>query len=83
MSALDDIRAVCRSVSERPRPARIEVGSLAELVLAAVARPAEVRHGELGPLFGVPVVPSTELLPWQWRVLDADGAVLVEGEVGR
>jgi len=89
-----DLDAVIREMTgvvhtaRRPRAARIELGDHAERMLRSAARiepddaPRWAADNVVIRMYGVPVVVDDRLNPGRWRILDHDGHVISEGDVG-
>lgn len=78
---LDQLREFTDALPRGPVPARLEVGKGVLTVLCAAIPAEEPRWTGPPPsaLFGIPVVPSDDVPPGEWRLLDTDGAVIDSG----
>ena len=68
-------------VRDSASPAALHVSEYAHWLLSDAAGWKAVHRGELLPaLFGVPIVPTSDM-GTEWRVLNGAGAVIAEGDV--
>lgn len=75
------VKAPAESRGAVPAPAALHVGERAHWLISDAAGWRSVHRGELLPaLFGVPIVPTSDM-GTEWRVLNGAGAVIAEGVV--